>query len=114
MKTFVYSPKDIEGVSGEIVLVHPGFDDKYEFAELFAPLHDEEEKKLSKAKEAVKNAKIIRMMVSWSKKFYQSVSIQSGKESYKSFDDLSDAMMDEVLLGVANAVAEKINLSKKK
>ena len=40
MRTFIYKPQ-LDGVSGEIELRVPGFDDKFEFVELMAEEKDE-------------------------------------------------------------------------
>lgn len=110
MKTFVFAPK-IEGLTGEIELSYPGFDDRFEFFELFAD-HGEEKSKVS---QAVENVKAIRKMVKWSERFYKRVELAVDGQKISSFEELSEhPELTEVLIEVANKVAELIRPSKKK
>lgn len=113
MKTFVYKPADLDGVSGEIELRVPGFADRCDFVELFA--QDQDKKELVGVEKVIDDTRSARKIVKWSEAFYQRVAISIDGEAHSSFDDLSaNADAADLLVLVANALAEKVSMSKKK
>ncbi len=107
MKTFVYKPEGLEGVSGEIELKRPSPDERLEFAELFTQKLDQDEN--------LHQIKLIRKMIPWSAKFYVKVDLVLGEEKVQSFDSLYEHPdASEVLSLVVDEIAKRMSVSKKK
>ena len=109
----MYKPHDLDGVSGEIELRVPGFEDRCNFVELFA--EEESAKELSKIGKIIEDTKRAKKIVKWSQDFYQRVDVVIEGEKHSSFDDLStSADAADLLVLVANELAQRVSMSKKK